>query len=61
MRACILAAVFVAGSTAGLLATDGEESYQSRCALCRGGDGAVSQDSRPNPVRQRPVARAMRW
>ena len=42
MRACILAAAFVAGSTAGLLAADGEESYQSRCALCHGGDGAGS-------------------
>jgi len=33
-------AVFLLCSTLGLVAADGEDSYQTRCALCHGGDGA---------------------
>ncbi len=37
---CVVVAVL--SSTVGLAAADGEESYQTRCALCHGGDGAGS-------------------
>ena len=40
MRLPSLAAVFVLCSTLSLVAADGEDSYQTRCALCHGGDGA---------------------
>ena len=40
MRVPSFLAVFVLCSTLGLAAADGEDSYQTRCALCHGGDGA---------------------
>ena len=40
MRVPFFLAVFVLCSTLGLAAADGEDSYQTRCALCHGGDGA---------------------
>ena len=40
MRVPFFLAVFVLCSTLGLAAADGEDSYQPRCALCHGGDGA---------------------
>ena len=40
MRILFFAAVFVLFSTLSLVAADGEDSYQTRCALCHGGDGA---------------------
>ena len=39
MRVPSLLAVFLLCSTPGLVAADGEDSYQTRCALCHGGDG----------------------
>ena len=39
MRVPSFLAVFVLCSTLGLAAADGEDSYQTRCALCHGGDG----------------------
>jgi alcohol dehydrogenase (cytochrome c) len=40
MRVPSFLAVFVLCSTLGLAAADGKDSYQTRCALCHGGDGA---------------------
>ena len=40
MRVPFLVAVFLLCATLGLVAADGEDSYQTRCALCHGGDGA---------------------
>ncbi len=40
MRVPSFLALFVLCSTLGLAAADGEDSYQTRCALCQGGDGA---------------------
>ncbi len=39
MRVSLTVAALVC-STASLVAADGQESYQTRCALCHGGDGA---------------------
>ena len=39
MRVPSLLAVFLLCSTPGLVAADGEDSYQTRCAMCHGGDG----------------------
>ena len=44
-RVSALAAVFVT-STFGLAAAQGESSYQSRCALCHGGDAAGTDRAR---------------
>ena len=43
MRVPFFLAVFVLCSTLGLAAADGEDSYQTRCALCHGGDGAGTE------------------
>ncbi|HJN42985.1 MAG: PQQ-binding-like beta-propeller repeat protein [Vicinamibacterales bacterium] len=42
MRVPSFVVVAVLSSTVTLAAADGEESYQTRCALCHGGDGAGS-------------------
>ena len=50
MRVPSFLAVFVLCSTLGLAAADGEDSYQTRCALCHGGDGAGTDLGYPSTV-----------